>query len=71
VSPQEVTEIVDRIRPLLAGRDPRVQGAVCADLTAIWLAGHPKELRDDLLAAQIDTIKSLTVINAEIMGTDQ
>jgi hypothetical protein len=35
-----VIELVDQIRPLLAHRHPRVQGAVCCELTAYWLAGH-------------------------------
>lgn len=29
-----------KIRALLAGQGPDVQGAAIADLTAIWLAGH-------------------------------
>jgi len=29
-----------RIAPILAGSDAELQGAVLADLTAIWIAGH-------------------------------
>jgi hypothetical protein len=32
--------LVDRIAPILAGSDAELQGAVLADLTAIWIAGH-------------------------------
>lgn len=32
--------LVAQIAPLLAGKYPGVQGAVLADLAAIWLSGH-------------------------------
>ena len=35
-----VRKLVQRIRPLLAGRAAQMQGAVLADLLAIWIAGH-------------------------------
>jgi hypothetical protein len=38
-----VIKLVDQIRPLLAGHHPRVQGAVCCELTAYWVAGHVVE----------------------------
>jgi hypothetical protein len=37
---KQALELVRRIRPLLAGRHPSVQGAALAELTAIWLHGH-------------------------------
>ena len=37
---EEVGSIVDAIAPLIGGRPPELQGAVLADLLAIWLAGH-------------------------------
>lgn len=52
-------EIVERIRPLLAGHSPPLQGMVVAELTAIWLAGHDPSLRDDLLTLQLETIAEL------------
>jgi hypothetical protein len=36
----KVTKLTNRIRPILAGQDPRVQSAVLADLLSMWLAGH-------------------------------
>jgi hypothetical protein len=59
-----VTQLVERIRPLLAGKDPEVQGCALNDLVAIWVAGHgvwddPAEtarLREELIdmhAAQV------------------
>jgi len=35
-----VAERVQAIRPQLAGLHHAIQGAVLADLTAMWLAGH-------------------------------
>jgi hypothetical protein len=66
--PARVFELVDRIRPLLAGNHPGVQGAVLADLLAIWLAGHPAELREDLLALTIAKALELVPINVEAMA---
>lgn len=74
-----VVELVERVRPLFAGHDPRVIGAALADLTAIWLAGHviegdPEEtdaLRGRLMLEQMQAARELTAINAKEMGTDQ
>jgi hypothetical protein len=65
--PARVFELVDRIRPILAGNHPAVQGAVLADLLAMWLAGHPAELREALLALQIDKALQLVPINVDAM----
>lgn len=32
--------LVDDVKGLLGGRDPELQGAVLADLVALWIAGH-------------------------------
>jgi hypothetical protein len=37
---REVAPIVDQIKPILAGKDDALQGAVLADLLAIWISGH-------------------------------
>ena len=56
---REIYELIERIRPILAGHPPEVQGAVLADLNALWLCGHPPEVRTDLLAFQIEHIGAL------------
>jgi hypothetical protein len=74
---REAAAIIDRIRPLLAGHSPEVQGAVIADLTAIWLAGHhvagdedaTRKMRDALLVYHCAEILKLTRLNARILGT--
>jgi hypothetical protein len=72
-----VAAIIAQIRPLLAGRAPEVNGAVLADLLAIWLAGHhvagdanaTRMMRAKLLAFHCSQVRELTSINAKIMGT--
>jgi hypothetical protein len=66
--PTLVTEVVDRIRPILGGHHPAVQGAVVADLVAIWLAGHQADLREALLDSHIDTVRQLVPANVAAMG---
>lgn len=63
----EVIATVDRIRPLLAGRSPEVQRAVLADLLAIWVAGHPPQLRQGLMDMHIDMVRVLIPLNAKII----
>jgi hypothetical protein len=74
---REVVALVDRIKPLLAGRPVETQGAVLADLLAIWLAGHQVEgdpeatraMREALLAFHLEQVRDLTKVNALILGT--
>lgn len=61
--PARVTDLVERMRPILAGNHPAVQGAVLADLVAIWLAGHPAELRGELFTLHIVKALELVPIN--------
>ena len=59
----EVEAIVEAIRPMLAGKTPEVQGAVLADLLAIFLAGHHPELREQLLTMHIEGVRKLIAPN--------
>lgn len=52
-------EMVDRIRPLLAGHPPELQGIVVVELLAIWLAGFDPSLRDDMLKLQLGTLPDM------------
>ena len=77
VTVADVQACVERIRPLLAGLDPGVQGAILADLLATWLAGHEfkgdaavtRVLRRDLLASHIEHVRKLVPLNARAIGT--
>ena len=55
--------IVEAIRPLLAGHPPEVQGAVLADLLAMFLAGHHPTLRDEILTLHVDAVRQLVKPN--------
>jgi hypothetical protein len=70
----EVMQIVRLIRPLLKGRDPEVQGAILADLLAMWLAGHvnardPEDsdrIREAALAIHIEAVRGMIKLNYKI-----
>ena len=77
--------LVEKIRPvleahvfpLLKRHPPEMQGAVLADLLAIWLAGHhvagdedaTRVMRAELLAVHCAQVRELTWINAKKLGT--
>jgi hypothetical protein len=75
----EVLAAVKLVKPILAGKEPSVQGAVLAELLAIYLAGHwipgdphqTQELRDSILVTHCAYVRQLAIVNAGIMGTDQ
>lgn len=76
---REITAIVERIKPLLAGYPAEMQGAVLADCLAIWLAGHhiagdedaTRKMRADLLSMHCAAVRKLTELNAKPLGTDE
>ncbi len=56
-----------RIKPLLAGHPPEVQGAALADLLSIWLAGHHPCARKELAVLHLEyVIKLVPVSEAQI-----
>lgn len=57
----------DAIRPLLAGHEPGLQGAVLADLVALWVAAHAPPLREEMLDGLITLIRSLISVNDQMM----
>lgn len=63
-----VAAMVAAANPIFAGRQPHHVGAALADLVATWLAGHPAELREDLLAMHLEYVRKLTPINAAEIG---
>lgn len=65
-----VARIVENVRPFLADQGPHNQGAALADLVAMWLAGHPPSIREDLLALHVELVRRLIPVNARIMGTE-
>ena len=78
-SGKEVLEIVELVKPILAGKDVQVQGAVLAELLSLHLAGHwipgdqqqTRELRESLLMTHCAFVQELIKVNAEMLGTNQ
>ena len=69
----EVDRLVDKVKPLLAGYHPAVQGAALADLLAIWLCSHhadtgAERLREHLLKMHIKTVRELVAENMRTIG---
>ena len=85
VRPEQIMALVEKIRPvleahvfpLLKRHPPEMQGAVLADLLAIWLAGHhvpndagaTRTMRAELLAMHCSQVRFLTSTNAKMIGT--
>lgn len=46
---RECLDIVTRLKPLLAGYGPALQGAVLADLVSLWVAGHEPASREGMM----------------------
>lgn len=74
-SASDIGPVVEQARNLLAGKPPELQGAVLADLLAIWLASHlipgnPRKtdsMRNRLLHMHIAQVRKLIPPNAAIM----
>ena len=67
---EQVDALLDRIAPLLAGQSIEMQGAVIADLAALWIAGHRVAgnrydgdlLREELLRMHAEHIRELVAM---------
>lgn len=61
--------IVEKVKPVFAGHPPGATGAALCNLLALWLAGHPPELREGLLSLHIDMTKHMIPIaERELFG---
>ena len=64
-----VAAIVEQIKPLLAGRDPSVQGAVLCELLSLWLAGHSPMIRKAMFAMHFKAVQEMIPISEkELFG---
>lgn len=62
-------ELVAQIRPILAGNDPRAQGAALAELVATFIASHAPPLRADALNLLDEAVGELIpVIEKQLFG---
>lgn len=75
VSGPEAARLVNECGAVLYGQDIFVQGAVLADLLAMWLAAHvvagdteaTKTIRENLLKAHIEQVRELIPVNERMM----
>lgn len=63
----EVEATIKKIKPFLAGKAPDIQGAILADLLALWLAGHPPFIREEMLAHHMHMVRALAEVNEFIL----
>jgi len=62
-------KLVEAIKPIMAGQNPAIQGAVLGDLMAMWLAGHPDFIREAMLELQMSHIRRLMpIMEARLFG---
>lgn len=57
VEMEDFYTLVEGIEPMLAGRDPRLVGAVLADLLSTWLAAHLVLDNDQIARTQTDAMR--------------
>lgn len=60
-------ELVELIKPVFAGLEPEIVGAVLGQLLAILVAGHSPEMRDEALKMVTDMVGDLVSIEVEIL----
>lgn len=70
---QEVADLREKIRPLLAGHEPEIIGAALSDLVATWLVAHqgPADeidaVREQILQAFIALVRRLMPVNERML----
>jgi hypothetical protein len=61
----KATKLVERVRPILAGRSPEVIGAALAELAATFIANHAPPLRADQQRLFFDLVQELVPVVVE------
>jgi hypothetical protein len=75
ISGPEAAKMLDECSRALVGHEPYVQGAVLADLLAMWLADHTVVgdrkatdlLRENLLKEHVQAVRALVPVNEQRM----
>jgi len=76
---EEIYGLVEKIKPLLAHRDPLVQSGVLAELLSMWLCGFhvigdveaTGRIRGELLTNHCELVRELTVVNGEMLWREE
>ena len=64
---EEIEETMKAAMTLLAGKSPMLQGAVLADLTAMFFAGQHPSIREVTMHVWIETMQKLIKPNEEVL----
>jgi hypothetical protein len=67
MSAPEIIALAGLMHPYLAGRHPAEQGAVLCELLSLWLAGHPEEMREEVLGLHLVQVRALIPLNAAML----
>jgi hypothetical protein len=65
-SQERVDQISLLIQPYLRGLHPGEQGAILADLLALWLSGFPTAIRERLIDAHVRGVRQLIPLYEEL-----
>jgi hypothetical protein len=68
---RQIFDLNEAIQPMFAGYSLEVQGAVLADLVAMWLTDHQAEMREAVLNTLIRQVLDLTPINEDLQNDDE
>jgi hypothetical protein len=55
--------LIEQIRPLLAHRNPTLQGCVIAELLAIFIGGHHPTRRQEMLDATVEMAVTMIALH--------
>lgn len=67
---EQILAVADRIKPMLHGLGPDVQGAVLCELLSYWVAGHEPKMRKPVLKHFLSVLRELVEVNEQILFGD-
>lgn len=56
---KEYEAILARLKPIIGGREPMLQSAIVAELTALWLVGHADLMRAGLFIRHMELVRNI------------
>lgn len=64
---KQIDRLVAKINPHLRGKGPLLQGAVLADLVAMYFAGHHPMIREDAIGQWLQVVRNLIPVNEDML----
>jgi hypothetical protein len=65
---EKALDLAARIKPMLAGNPPGVQSGALVELVALFLAGHPPEVRESVAAVFLDAVMEMVPVVERELG---